>query len=214
VLRLWLWRARVPLTVLAALVFAVVVVHAVRPAPEPRSTVLVAATALDAGTVLEAGDVRAVQWPQRLVPASTVEGGAGGGADALQVVGRSLAIAVPEGLPLVDGVLASEEWWTAAPEGSVAAPVRLPDPELAGLVRAGDRVDLYGTPLEGGEAEALARRALVLAGPGRDPGGDGGLLGGAAPAASSLILVAVTSAEAKVLAAHSASAVISAVLVR
>lgn len=246
-LRLLLWRARVPLTVLAVLVSAVVVLDALRPDPEPRSTVLVAARELEAGSVLDADDVRAVQWPERLVPSYARAGGSGGdggagvegrartagaasgaggagesrteadddgAVTAAHVVGRTLAVAVPEGLPLVEGVLASEEWWAEAPAGSVAAPVRLPDPELASLVRVGDRVDLYGTPLEGGEAEVLARRALVLAGPGSSDIEGGGLFGTATPTASALILVAVTSAEARGIASRTATAVVSAVLVQ
>lgn len=217
-LRLWLWRARIPLTVLGALVGAVVVVDAVRPAPEPHTTVLVSARALDAGTVLEPGDVRAVRWPERLAPgdgAGADGGSAGTGkVSAADVAGRSISVAVPAGMPLVAGVLAGEEWWGDAPPGSVAAPVRLSDAELAGMLRAGDRVDVYAAAVEGGAAERLAHRALVLAGPLAAEPTTGGLFGGAAPSASGLVLVAVTSGEAAELAGRAGAGVLSVVLVR
>ncbi len=238
VLHLWLWRARIPLTVLTGLVGAVVVVDALRPAPEPHTTVLVSARALEAGTVLDAGDVRAVRWPERLAPEGASGGAAavdhargapeasaqgtsvspgegdGGGSEPGSVVGRSLAVAVPAGMPLLAGVLAGEEWWGGAPPGSVAAPVRLSDAELAGLLRTGDRVDVYAASVEGGAAERLAHRALVLAGPSAAEPAAGGLFGGAATSASGLVLVAVTSGEAAGLAGHAASSVLSVVLVQ
>lgn len=208
-LRLLIWRARIPLTVLIALVGAVVVVDAVRPAPEPTVPVLVAARALDAGTELTAGDVRAARWPERLAPESPP-----GRERPEDLAGRTLAVAVPAGMPLADGVLAAEEWWQDAPPGAVAAAVRLSDPELAGLLRVGDRVDVYAAAVDGGEAERVARRALVLAGPATSESSAGGLLGGAAPSASGLVLLAVSSSEAAVLAGHAGSGVLSAVLVQ
>lgn len=205
-LRLLIWRVRIPLTVLASLVAAVVVVDALRPAPEPHVTVLVAARELEAGTTLAPGDVRAVRWPAQLAPETT---------DTEEdAAGRTLAVAVPAGMPLAGGVLAAENWWQDAPAGSVAAPVRLADPELAALLRVGDRVDVYVSAIEGGEAEQVARSGLVLAGPSASASSGGGLLGGAAPVASGLVLLAVTSPEAATLAGHAGSGVLSAVLVR
>lgn len=208
-MRLLLWRARVPLTALLALVAAGVVLDALRADPEPRTTVLVSARALEAGTELAARDVRAEQWPAHLAPDPPA-----GAEPAEAAVGRTLAVAVPAGMPLVDGVLAGEEWWVDAPAGSVAAPVRLPDAELAGLLRVGDRVDVLASGVEGGAAERVARRALVLAGSSTTEGDGGGLFGGAAPSASGLVLLAVTPAEAAELAGRGASSVLSAVLVQ
>ncbi|NLF06139.1 MAG: flagellar biosynthesis protein FlgA [Actinomycetales bacterium] len=209
-LRLLVWRARIPLTVLMGLVGAVVVVDAVRPAPEPHVTVLVAARALDAGTELAAGDVRAARWPERLAP----DEASAQPSRPDDLAGRTLAVAVPAGMPLADGVLTGEEWWEDAPPGSVAAPVRLSDAELAGLLRVGDRVDVYVAAVEGGKAERVAHAALVLAGPATAEPAAGGLFGGGTSTASGLVLLAVSSSEAAVLAGHAGSGVLSAVLVQ
>jgi len=50
------------------------------------------------------------------------------------------------------------------PRESSAVPVRLADPESAALVRAGDRVDVLGTPVEAdGAAGAQAAEAVEVA---------------------------------------------------
>jgi Flp pilus assembly protein CpaB len=55
----------------------------------------------------------------------------------------------------------------------VAAPVRLADAGVAGLVRTGDRVDVLATAPGAPEAAVVAGRALVLAASSApdDPGG-------------------------------------------
>ena len=207
VLRLLLWRARVPLTALAVLASCAVVVDALRPSPEPHLDVVVASRALEAGTELETGDLRVASWPRRLAP--------DGARDAVDSVrGSTLAVAVPAGMPLVAGVLADESLWADAPTGSVAAPVRLADSEVAGLLRTGDRVDVLAVAFEGGPAARLARGALVLRGPARADSAGGGLLGGMAAAPSGLVLLAVTPDEATRLAEHTATSAVVAVLVQ
>lgn len=210
--RLLLWRARVPLTVLGLLAIGALALDVLRPAPEPSASVLVAARSLEAGTELAARDVRVESWPARLVPREP-DGDPGEPVAVEQVVGRSLAVDVVEGMPLLGGTLANEDWWAGAPAGSVAAPVRLADPELAGLLRAGDRVDVLAASVDDGAAERVARRALVLTGTAPAPP-TGGLLGGAAPVTSGLVLVAVTPLEAEALAGRAVSGVLSAVLVQ
>lgn len=192
-----------PLTVLAALTGAWLALDALSPPEEPRTEVLVAARALAAGSTLGPGDARRVSWPLGLVPDDVAE----------EVEGRALAVGVPAGTPLVEGVLAPADLFAAAPPGTVAAPVRLADAELAGLLSTGDRVDVLAARPEGGEAERVARRALVLSGPTQAAASGGGLLGGAAPSPSGLVLLAVGPEEARALAGHAASGVLSAVLV-
>lgn len=188
---------------IAVLACAGLALDAVRPPEEARTAVLVAARSLDAGTVLGPGDFRELAFPLALAPDDA----------APQVEGRALAVGVPAGTPLVEGVLASEDLVAAAPEGTVASPVRLADPELAALLGAGDRVDVLSAGIEGGTVQVLAERALVLAGPAATPSPEGGLFGGATPPRSGLVVLAVSPQEASDIAAHSASSVLSAVLV-
>lgn len=205
-LRLLVWRARVPLTVLALLVCCAVAAGALRTPPEDEVPVVVARADLEAGATLAREELRTVPWPARLVP----EGVA---AEPADLEGRRLAVAVPAGMPLAGGVLADDARWAGAPPGSVAAPVRLADPELAGMLGAGDRLDVLVVPHEGGAATRVARDALVLAGPPR-PEENAGLLGGGTAAASGLVLLAVTPAEAGALAEHAVSGAVTAVLVQ
>ena len=206
-LRLWLWRARVPLTALTLLTCAAVVVGFLRPSPEPHTAVVVASRSIEAGEVIGVGDARRVSWPRRLAPEGAQDAVVG-------VTGRTLAVSVPAGMPLVTGVLADDALWSDAPSGAVAAPVRLSDAEFASMLRPGDRVDVLAVAHEGGTAQRLARGALVLRGPVREELAEGGLFGGAAPTASGLILLAVTPKESASLAEHSATSVVVAVLVQ
>lgn len=189
------------------MVCGAVVVGALRPDPEPHTDVIVAAHALEAGVELAPGDVTRQSWPRRLVP----EAAPGAVAD---VAGRTLAVSVPAGMPLLGGVLTDDALWSDAPAGTVAAPVRLADPELAAMLRAGDRIDVLGVGHEGGAADRLARGAIVLRGLARDESGGGGLFGGAESPASGLVLLAVTPHEATALAEGAATRSLAAVLVQ
>jgi pilus assembly protein CpaB len=151
-------RARV---VLAGLLLAVAGLTAM-PRP-PGATgpggveVLVAAHDL-AGGVLTAADLRTVRLPAAAVPAGALP------ADG-SVVGRTLAGAVRRGEPLTDArVVGPELARLAAGSGSVAAPVRLADPAVAGLVRPGDRVDVVAVTGTGGTS-TVASGVEVLAVP-------------------------------------------------
>lgn len=119
------------------------------------------------------------------------QGGSGGGAtprpaigeddaDGLvtDVLGRTLAVAVPEGLPLVPGLLIDDD--ATPPEGTVVVPVRFADTGVAAVLRPGMRVDVVAAGLhDGSEPERLARDALVLDGTGaRSGAGDDGSGGG------------------------------------
>lgn len=190
------------------------VVTELRPAPAPTVPVAVAAHDLAPGAALTAADARLVRMPAALVPR-------GSHRRTDDVVGRSLVVGAPRGLPIVDGLLAGDRLAAAGPPGTVVAPVRMADPAVAALLRPGDRIDLLaaastadGEPV----ARRLARRALVLADPGpateEGAGPVGDLLGGrAAASAGALTLVAVTPAEAVALAGSVGWASLSAVVV-
>lgn len=212
--RLILWRLRVPVAAVFLGFATALSVTELRPAPAPTLSVAVAAHDLAPGGALTAADVRVVAMPTALVPS-------GSHPRADDVVGHSLVVRAPVGLPIVDGLLAGDRLGSAGPPGTVVAPVRLADPAVAALLRPGDRIDLLGSASTAdGEpvARQLARRALVLADPGPATevtgGAAGGLLGvGTDATAGSLTLVAVTPAEAAALAGSVDLTSLSAVVV-
>ena len=113
-------------------------------------------------------------------------------------VHAEVAAAVRSGEPLTDVRLVGAGLTALLAPGQVAAPVRLADLAVTGLVRAGDRVDVLaateGTP----QAERVTAAALVLAAPGQAPDG--------------LLLLAVDTATAARLAAASAAATVTVTL--
>jgi Flp pilus assembly protein CpaB len=191
--------------VLATLLAVAALLLAVRPpadraasATEPATVpVVVAGSDLPAGSLLAEGGLEVARWPGDLVPPGAVRSPA-------QLVGRTLAGPVHRGEPVTDLRLVGPGLTTSLPDGQVAAPVRLADLAVAGLVRPGDRVDVLATPPEAAGARVVVSGAVVLApsGPARDdltdPGADVGLL-----------LLAVDDATAADLAAAAASDTLS-----
>jgi Flp pilus assembly protein CpaB len=162
--------------VAAALLAVLALVLALRPAPVPASArapgavaVTVSARDLPAGTVLTAGDVEVVGYPPDAVPAGTA-------ADPGLLLRRVLAGGVRTGEPITDARLVGAGLTALLPEGQVAAPVRLADLAVAGLVRTGDRVDVLATAPDATAAEIVAGGALVLAATGADEESGAGLL--------------------------------------
>jgi Flp pilus assembly protein CpaB len=154
---------------LAAMFAAVAVAAALRvlAPPEPATVAVpVAAHDLPAGTVLGTDDVATARMPEGLTPA-------GASSDPR---GATLAAPVRRGEVLTDARLVGQPAITA-PDGLVAAPVRLPDAQAAALLRAGDRIDLLATDARHGRTTQVAVGALVLGVP---PGGEAaaGPLGG------------------------------------
>jgi len=204
-----LWRTRF----LAAAVFvgvaASVAADAARPAPPPTVPVAVAAHVLAAGSVLRADDVAVVRMPVALVPH-------GAPTTRAAVVGGSIAVPVAAGMPLADGVMVPDD--LAGPDGTVVAAVRLADPAVASLLATGMRVDVLAATAEGGRGKVVADRALVLpapAAPGRDGATTVGGITGVTGSASDdrPVLLAVRPGEVADLAAASAGALLSAVVV-
>ncbi len=198
------WRWRFLVAALCLGLAASVTVDALRPAPPSGVDVLVAARDLPAGLELTAADLRV-----STVPESTAVTGARASDDArAALVGRTTAVALPAGIPLVPQLLAGTG--LAGPPGTVVAAVRLADDALATLLAPGDRVDLLAAPAEGGAGVTLARRALVLPSPPRAEGG--GLLGSSV-ASRAPLLVAVRPDEATALAGAGTADVLFAVVV-
>jgi pilus assembly protein CpaB len=188
------------------LLAASALVLALRPAPEVPAvrpaTVEVAVTTTDLapGSVLTAGDVTVARLPAEFVPSGVI-------GDPGPLVGRVLAGGVRAGEPLTDVRLVGAGLTALLPEGMVAAPVRLADLAVAGLVRTGDRVDVLATAPETVAAEVVAAAALVLAAPSGAPDPE-------VDASAGLLVIAVDPATAARLAAASTAATLTVSLPR
>ncbi|WP_250446492.1 SAF domain-containing protein [Actinotalea sp. C106] len=226
-LRILLWKGRGALLVGALLVAAWTVVQQLAPSGPATTPVVVTTREVLRGEALEARDLRVAHLPERLAP----EGSLG---DPAPLVGRATAVTLTAGLPVVDPLLDGARFGVEPPSGTVVVPVRLADASVAGLLRAGDRVDLvgpapsgpgYGTSAGPEDEESalpqpvlLAQGAVVL-----DLGGDGqeeaGLgLSGVTGATSSgedaaVTVVAVSPEEGRALAATGSWTALGAVLV-
>jgi pilus assembly protein CpaB len=160
---------------------------AVTPESEPVASVVAATRDLPAGTRLEDGDLRPLDLPVGAVPTGAV-------LSTGDAAGRVLAGPVRSGEALTDVRLLGSG---LLPEGGgVAVPVRVAEPALPLLLRAGDRVDVLATSLQGEDAaHAVASDVTVLAVPETGDTADGALLVVAATpaAAARLAAAAVTS---------------------
>ena len=183
------------------------------PASPPGQRVLTFARDLAAGTALSATDLEPVTLPPALVPAGVLR-------TTDVVLGRLLAGPVRRGEALTDVRLLGASLLAAGGvRGLVATPVRLADGATAGLLHAGDHVDVLAAattdaaagaaPSTGAapptgaapstaappSATVVAPHALVLAVPGPIGDGDGALIVVAVPppTAARLAAAAVTS---------------------
>jgi len=163
----------------------------VAPAPAATTTVLVATRDLSPGTPLTEADVRAVAFPEALLPEGALT-------DRPTAVGRSVGGPVREGEPLTDVRLLGSGLLHRT--GLVAVPVRLADGATAALLRAGDRVDVLAASTSSdrpvARAVTVAPAVQVLAVPkDQETTGDGALVVVAATPdiAARLAAAAVTS---------------------
>ena len=162
------------------------------PTPAAGRTVLAAARDLPAGSALTAGDLVPLSLPDAAVPAGALAGDT-------DVTGRVVAGAVRRGEPITDVRLLGPGLLALSDSADlVAVPVRLADPASAGLLRAGDRVDVLaaGTAPEGPlSAAVVASEVTVLAVPQQVPELDGALvvLATTSPTAARLAAAAVSS---------------------
>lgn len=154
---------------LAAILVLLAAAMALKPQPG-TSVVLVAAHDLAPGASLTAADVRAQSLPTELVPAGAMTAPA-------EVDGRILAGAARQGEPITDVRLLGAELarLLTHDSGSASVPVRLSDPEVAGLLAPGSSVDVVSVAERGGQPAVLAERATVLAVLHDEPPGSGGL---------------------------------------
>ncbi|MEN0129327.1 MAG: SAF domain-containing protein [Brevundimonas sp.] len=202
-LRATLWRWRFLVVAICLAVVAQSTVDALRPAPPPHVRVAVVARALPAGTRLRTDDLRMAELPASVAPDQVVRARS-------TLVGAVTAVPLTAGTPLVPGLLVPDD--LAGPPGTVVAAVRLADPAAASLLGAGMRVDVLAATPDGERGAVVASRALVLPAPvqrERNPGP----LSAPADNESLPVLLAVAPDEVDELAAASASALLSAVVV-
>jgi Flp pilus assembly protein CpaB len=129
------------------------------PAPAPTVSVVAAVHDLGPGVPLTEADVTVVQVPRSLAPQGILT-------TTSQAVGRAAAGRVRRGEPLTDVRLLGSG--LIGQRGLVAVPVRLADPAAAGLLHAGDRVDVLATPSQAvtaAPATTVATGLQVLAVP-------------------------------------------------
>ncbi|MBV8996168.1 MAG: flagella basal body P-ring formation protein FlgA [Pseudonocardiales bacterium] len=126
--------------------------------PYPGDMMVVAARDLSPGTVVEAS-----QLTVRRLPAQAVPDGAARSPAA--VLGRTLAAPVRRGEALTDVRLTGPDLTRLISSNPqlTSVPLRLADPGVAALLRAGSTVDVVTVGPQQGEPVVLARGARVLA---------------------------------------------------
>lgn len=107
---------------------------ALRPSAAATVAVTVAARPIAAGTTLGSADLKIVQWPAGVVVPGLLL--------PAQAAGQVTTGALAAGEPVTATRLARSAWKALRP-GEQAFTIPLADPQLAALLRAGDRVDLY-----------------------------------------------------------------------
>lgn len=158
------------------------------PPPARGVPVVVAAGDLAAGRLLSAGDLRRVLWAPGTAPRAVVT-------DPRAVIGRTLAGPLSAGSALTAAGLLGPGLLTGQPPGLLAVPVPVSGPDAAGLVEAGDHVDV----VSGATGTVVATNAVVLARAAAAGGVDGWAgLGGTSStgAAGGVLVLAVGGVEA------------------
>ncbi len=143
----------------ACLAVALWVVTSDRSVGTRTTEVIVASRDVPAGAVVTGADVGRVARPEADVPDSALT-------EVDAVVGQTVTVAVSAAEVFTPSRLAGPGTLAGLPPGYVAVPVPLLVDAASGLVRAGDRIDLYAP----GSRAATTRDTLVLAVLGGDPG--------------------------------------------
>ncbi|MDR0365651.1 MAG: flagella basal body P-ring formation protein FlgA, partial [Bifidobacteriaceae bacterium] len=154
-----MWRCRWILGALFVAVLFRVALPGLVGAFSGGDAVVVLTRPVAAGAVLADRDVRIVKAPSQAVPDQALK-------TTAAAVGERLSIGLPKGAVL-DRSYLGPATANRLPAGRVAAAVRLSDPGIAGMVSAGDRVDIMASAGSTGSgaiapAEVLAESALVL----------------------------------------------------
>jgi len=146
-------------------------ISALRPPAPPTVGLWTAARDLPSGTVLSTADLRRTAFDPGSVPAASTR-------DLRTVLGRVLATPLGRGEVLTPAKVVGDRLLTGHPDRA-AIPLRIPDGDVVGLLRVGDRVDVVASDPQGGRApERLVTGAAVLAVPEPSRGSTGPGLSG------------------------------------
>jgi len=148
--RRFLRHRRLVVAALAALT-AYSSVQALAPPPPPTASVVVAARDLGSGTRLATSDVRL----SAVAPDDVPDGAA---TQISSVLGKVLAAPMRSGESLTDRRVMGPALVAGYPGDMVAAPVRIQDADVVGLLHVGDRVDVYSS---NGDQSVAARRVVA-----------------------------------------------------
>lgn len=190
-------RFRRPVSAVLAGVAVLAVVEALAPAPTATRPVAVASRDLAAGVVLSAADVETKAMPPDLVPV-------GAPTSASAVLGHVVAGPLRAGEPLTDRRLLGPSLLAGYPPGLVAAPIRISDAGVVGLLEVGDRIDVYAARRDTTAADRLVAGVRVVALPRPSSDSDEG----------ALVVLAVTPGHAAALAQATATSPLSLTLLR
>lgn len=193
------WRRRIkrhrrPIAATLAALSVFAIIGAVSDNGGPTTTVVIAATDIPAGTTLTPDDLTTAEFPADLAPP-------GAPADPATITGEVVTAGVITGEVITTSRLLGSR--PEAGRGLVAAPVRLADAGVAGLLAPGDVVDIIAASSDG-SAKVVARDARVITRP-IPPATFGTQTG-------SLVLLAVSPDEATDLAGVATTRQLSAVL--
>jgi Flp pilus assembly protein CpaB len=127
---------------------------ALSPPPPPTTAVLAAARDLAGGAVPADSDLRTLDLPVNAVPDGVLRPGT-------DLRARVLSGPVRSGEPLTDARFLAP---VSVAAGSLAYPFRIDDADISGLLRVGDRLNLYAaTSSPADSANLLARAVRVVA---------------------------------------------------
>jgi Flp pilus assembly protein CpaB len=193
------WRRRIrrhrrPIAAALAGLCVLAIIGTVSEDGGATTTVVIAATDIPAGTTLSPDDLTTAEYPSDLAPR-------GISGDPATLTGEVVTAGVTTGEVITASRLLGSR--PEAGRGLVAAPVRLADAGVAGLLAPGDVVDVIAASTDG-SAKVVARKARVITRP-IPPATFGTQTG-------SLVLLAVTPDEATTIAGVATTRQLSAVL--
>jgi pilus assembly protein CpaB len=160
-------------------------ISAAAPDGPPKTTVVRTATQLPGGTRLASADLEIDEVVIDDAPEGAVN-------DPADLVRRTLAAPVAKGQIMTEFAVTSARDPTG--RGHVLAPLRLADPEVVALLRAGDVVDVLAADAQSEQAYVAGRAVRVVTVP-QPPDSTGN-----ADSAGALVLVEVDQETARVLA--------------
>lgn len=182
---------------LAALAAAFIV----QPPPAQTTEIIVANSDIPAGETIRSTDVKELGIAPRSAPPESFS-------QPDDVIGSQATANIPEGVAITASMLMGREFLELLPDGLVAVPVRLSDPEISQLLQPGDRIDVWSAhdPFSDfdnraeEDSQVVAQRALVLTSTSRtDSEGVFGMAND--PENGGITLLAVSQGEAEKLAA-------------